>query len=115
MQRLPLRKGEIEDAVSLTARVFRFDLGEVLLQVIERLLVLIPTSNVGAQLLEFLDLGRNGLVIVRVLDVLRCSLMELGKVHLRACITDDLDIPGQEVIAVETEEGGECLTMCALR
>lgn len=90
------RQRHVKDTVRLFSALL--ELLEVLLQVLERLILIVLTRNVTAEAGELLELfleflgGR--------LDVRFDALQVFGVVHLCSCVSDDLDIFGEVVVAV---------------
>lgn len=98
-------KSEVEETMALLTLVARLDLLDVFLEVLEGGVILISTGDVAAELLEFLDLGVNVLIVVWVFDVRGGAFVELCLIHLCASIADDFDVSREEAIAIEAEEG----------
>lgn len=74
------------------------DLLEVPIEVLEGLILVILTRNVGAELAEVLELLLD--LLCRHLDVRFHSSQILCVVHFRAGIADDLDVLGEEFVAI---------------
>ena len=103
---------KVEHTVDIASRIPRFDFLEMFPQVDKRLGILVATGDIGRQLLELVELCRDGGIIIRVLDV-RCGpLLILFGVHLCAGVADDMDISGEITDAIKTEQGGIGLHAC---
>lgn len=71
--------------------------------------VFVVAGNVGGDVLELLDLCSDLWIVVGILEVGSSTFVELCLVHLCACVANDLDISGKEVLGVEAKESRERL------
>lgn len=90
------RKSHIEDAVGLLAALF--NLLHVLLELNERVILVVLTRDIGAEVAEFVQLLLQ--VLCGGLDVRLDALEVFLAVHLGARISDDADVLGKEVVSV---------------
>lgn len=90
------RQSHVEDAVTLLSAFL--NLVDVLVQLLEWLILIVLTSDVGADLAELVKLLLD--LFCRSLDELTNASNVLGVVHLSSSIADDLDIFGKEFVAV---------------
>jgi hypothetical protein len=89
-------QSHVEDAVRLLPALFQ--LFQVLPQLDEGVVLVVLARYVCADADEIAQLIFH--VLVRRLDVRLDPLQEFGMVHLRPRVADDLDIFGEEVVAV---------------
>lgn len=92
-------QGHVEHSVLLM--LASLDLLEVPIEVLEGLILIILTRNVGAELAKALELLLD--LFCRHLDVRFHSSQILCMVHFRAGIADDLDVFGKEFVAILSE------------
>ena len=90
------RKSHVEDAVGLLAALF--NLLHVLLKLDERVILVVLTRDIGAEVAEFVQLLLQ--VLCGGLDVRLDALEVFLAVHLGARISDDADVLGEEVVSV---------------
>ena len=100
------RQREVKDAITLLRLVGRLEAPEIALEVLEGWVIFITTRHVGADFLKLLNFLR---VHVLIFYVRGGAFVELGFVHLCACVADYLDALGQEAIAKQPEDSRECL------
>lgn len=104
------RRGQshVEEPVSVTVSNLRIvlELGNVLVQLLVRGIVIVLAIDIGGDREEIVELGAQGL---GDLDVLRHTFMVFPVGHLRAGVADDMGLCGEEAIAVESVQGRESL------
>ena len=104
------RKSEVEYTVAyVLVRVLGFDLFQCLVQLLERLRVVVPAGNVAGESFELLEGSLNLSVAFGLLDVRSDTLVIFSVIHLSTRIPNDFDIIGEEAHTIETEEGRICL------
>ena len=90
------RQCHVEDSVRLLPALLQ--LFQVLPQLDEGLILVVLAGHICADVCELLQLVLK--ILVWRLDIRLDSLQVFGVVHLRPRIADDLDIFGEEVVAV---------------
>jgi len=79
------------------------------LEVLKGGVIVITARNIGADVLELLDLIDDLLAFLWVFDVLSHTLVEFGLIHLCACIPDYLDVAREVVRTIQAKKSWECL------
>ena len=81
----------------------------MLVEILERFVVLVTTSDVCVKVLEVVELGGRILLLVADFYIGRDALRVFLRFDLTAGVANDVDIVGQEALFVEGEEGRESL------
>lgn len=99
----------VEDAVSLFLVVLLLEFTKVLLEALVVFVVFVFVAlDVCAEAAELLQLVLN--LLRRSLDVRLDTLDELRVVHLASCVSDNLDVLGEEVVLVLYFAISQCST-----
>lgn len=100
-------EGHVEYSIPIVSTVRGFNLLEVLVEALEIFRRIVLPTDVGAHLDEAVNcrLRNRG----DSLQVRSLALVELGFVHLRAGVSDDVQLLGEETILVQAEKSGEGL------
>ena len=90
------RQGHVKYTVRLL--LVLFEVAEVRFELLEALVLVVLAGNVGTHAAELLELLLH--LLGGSLDVRLDALQVLGVVHLCTCVTNNLDILGEEVVTV---------------
>lgn len=97
-------EGEVKEAVGFAAVVVLLDGLEVLCQILEGGTVLIAARNIRGEFLKLFDFSSDLWIVIRILDVGCGAFVILLLVHLCPGVTDDMDIPREITVTVETKQ-----------